>query len=234
MFGKWIGAKPYIGARGEEDRERMQPHDARTIYVVDDSADVRKSLHRLLGTMHIQAYPFGSGGDFLDRLPDLTPAPILVDIQMPNINGLELMGELRRRENSWPVIAMTGHGEVPIAVKAMRLGAVEFLSKPFEVEALESALDLAFGTLRDTVAEERQRNAAVTRFAALTEREREITNELAAGHSNKEIARALDLSVRTVEMHRANAMRKLGVGNAVELVALMSAATSGRADALRS
>jgi FixJ family two-component response regulator len=212
----------------------MPAESARTIYVVDDSADVRRSLHSLLGSMDINAYPFRSGGDFLDGLKDLKPAPILVDIQMPEIDGLHLMGELRRRENSWPVIAMTGHGEVPIAVKAMRLGAIEFLSKPFEVEALESALDLAFGTLRDTVAEERQRDAAIMRFAALTQREREIVNELAAGHSNKEIARVLDLSVRTVEMHRANAMRKLGIGNVVELVALMLAATSGRADALRS
>jgi two-component system response regulator FixJ len=233
MFAVQMNAVPRSQIGGEEGYERMEFQNGRTIYVVDDSADVRKSLHKLLGAMDINAYPFRSGGDFLDGLPDLKPAPILVDIRVPEIDGLELMGELRRRENAWPIIAMTGHGEVPIAVKAMRLGAIEFLSKPFEVEALESALDLAFGALRDTVMEERQRDAAAVRFAALTQREREITDELVAAHSNKEIARTLDLSVRTVEMHRANAMRKLGVSNIVELVALLATATGGK-DAYRS
>lgn len=205
---------------------------SRDVYVIDDSVDVRTSLHKLFGSMGINAYPFRSGSDFLDGLQDLKAAPILVDIRMPDIDGLELMSELRRRENSWPVIVMTGHGEVPIAVKAMRLGAVEFLSKPFEFEALEGALDLAFGVLRDAVAHDREREAALALFAALTQREREIMRELAAGLSNKEIARVLDLSVRTVEMHRANAMRKLGAGNVIELIALIAAA-GGKAVALR-
>jgi len=205
---------------------------AQAVYVIDDSVDVRTSLHKLFGSMGIDAYPFRSGCDFLDGLEDRKAAPILMDIRMPDIDGLELMAELRRRENSWPVIVMTGHGEVPMAVKAMRLGAVEFLAKPFEFEALESALDLAFGALRDSVAHDRTREAARALFAALTQREREIMRELACGASNKEIARVLDLSVRTVEMHRANAMRKVGAGNVIELVALIAAA-GGNADALR-
>jgi two-component system response regulator FixJ len=207
--------------------------DAREIYIIDDDAEVRKSLHRLLALMGINASPFRSGGDFLDGLGDLKPAPILVDIHMPEVDGLAFMSELRRREKAWPVIAMTGQSEVPTAVKAMRLGAIEFLSKPFEVDALESAVDLAFDTLRDRVARERQRNAALARFAALTQRESEVARELASGLSNKQIARALDLSVRTVEMHRAHAMRKLEAGNVVELVALAIAAGGTDAAFLR-
>jgi two-component system response regulator FixJ len=204
----------------------------REVYVIDDSVDVRTSLHKLFGSMGINAHPFRSGGDFLDGLEDLKAAPILVDIRMPGLDGLELMSELRRRENSWPIIVMTGHGEVPIAVKAMQLGALEFLSKPFEFKALENALNLAFGALRNTAAQDRERGAALALFAALTQREREIMRELATGLSNKEIARVLDLSVRTVEMHRANAMRKLGAGNVIELVALVAAA-GGKAGAFR-
>lgn len=198
------------------------------VYVVDDSAEMRRSLHKLFGAMGLNAFPFRSGGDFLDRLDDLKPGPILVDIRMPDIDGLELMGELRRRANAWPVIVITGHGEVPLAVRAMRLGAIEFLSKPFEMEALEGALDMAFDALEDTVAQQQERSAALSRLASLTQREREIVDRLVAGLSNKEIARMLDLSVRTVEMHRANAMRKLQVGNAVGLVSLMATVGSDR------
>ncbi|QJU57979.1 response regulator transcription factor [Sphingomonas sp. AP4-R1] len=200
----------------------------KSVYVVDDSAEMRRSLHKLFGAMGIDAFPFRSGCDFLDRIDDLKPAPILMDIRMPDIDGLELMGELRRRAKTWPVIVITAHGEVPIAVRAMRLGAIEFLSKPFEMGELEGALDMAFDALQDRATEERDRNAALARLASLTQREREIVNRLATGLSNKEIARELDLSVRTVEMHRANAMRKLQTGNVVGLVALMAVVEGGR------
>ncbi|MDO6413463.1 response regulator [Sphingomonas sp. BIUV-7] len=202
--------------------------NAKDIYIIDDSADVRTSLHELFASLGINAWPFRSGGDFLDAFDSLKPAPILVDIYMPEIDGLEFMSQLRRLGSSWPVIVMTGRGEVPIAVKAMRLGAVEFLSKPFELDALIDALGIASVALEDTVAEEREREAALARFATLTQREHEVTRALATGLSNKETALVLDLSVRTVEMHRANALRKLGIGNIIELVALIAAATPGK------
>lgn len=205
--------------------------ETRTLYIIDDSSTVRISLHHLCGAMGIDAHPFQSGTDFLDGLEHLKPAPILIDLRMPDIDGLELMSELRRRDNAWPVIMMTGHGEVPIAVKAMRLGAVEFLSKPFQADAFESALDLAFESLQDKVAEEQTRTIALVQLATLTQREQEIVRALAIGLTNKESARLLDLSVRTVEMHRANAMRKLSISNVVELIALMTAA-GGKPDAL--
>jgi two-component system response regulator FixJ len=206
--------------------------DAREIYVIDDSSEIRRSLHKLFGSIGIRAFSFRSADDFLDDFGTLRPAPILVDIRMPEIGGLELMSELKRRENSWPVIVMTGHGEVPVAVQAMRLGAVEFLEKPFEIEALENALDLAFGALDDAVALNRRRVLARARLDSLTNRERQIVLKLVEGVSNKVAARDLALSVRTVEMHRAHAMKKLGANNIVEMIAILADA-SAEGDGLR-
>lgn len=201
----------------------------REVYVVDDSRDVRRSLHELFRSIGITASAFPSADDFLEGLGDLKPAPILLDIRMPGIDGLQMMAELRQRERLWPVIIMTGHGDIPLAVRAMRLGALDFLLKPFEIEPLERALVLAYDMLAQTAAREEQRASARRKLADLTDRERQIARTLATGMTNKEIARALDLSVRTVEMHRANAMRKLAVDHVVELAALIGAAESDSA-----
>jgi two-component system response regulator FixJ len=141
---------------------------------------------------------------------------------MPEISGLELMDVLRCRAKRWPVIIMTGHGDVPLAVNAMRLGAVEFLEKPFKPEALEHALDLAYATLRQLLDDNRRRALAYERFVTLTPRERQIALRLAAGAPNKAIAFSLGLSVRTIEMHRAHALKKLGVASIVELVEVLA------------
>lgn len=148
---------------------------------------------------------------------------------MPDIDGIELMNVLKGRANKWPVIVMTGHGDVPLAVNAMKLGAVEFLEKPFKVDALEHALELAYDSLHQLLASDRRRDLAYMRFASLTPRERQIALRLAGGASNKAVALRFDLSVRTVEMHRAHAMRKLEVANIVELVEAL-AALSGPPD----
>ena len=196
--------------------------DAREIYVIDDNSEIRRSLHKLFLSIGIRAFSFRSADDFLDDFGALRPAPILVDIRMPEIGGLELMSELKRRENSWPVIVMTGHGEVPVAVQAMRLGAVEFLEKPFEIDALEKALDLAFEVLDDAAVLNRRRARARARLDSLSNRELQIVLKLMGGASNKVAARDLDLSVRTVEMHRAHAMKKLEANNIVEMVAILA------------
>jgi two-component system response regulator FixJ len=166
---------------------------------------------------------FGKAEDFIENVESLRPAPILLDVKMPDIDGLELMNVLKDRAYRWPIIVMTGHGDVPLAVSAMKLGAVEFLEKPFKVDALEHALDLAYGTLHDLLEDDRRRDLAHMRFAGLTPRERQIALRLAGGSSNKAVAVRLDLSVRTVEMHRAHAMKKLGVANILELVEVLAA-----------
>lgn len=197
------------------------PDKEREIYVIDDSREMRASLHKLLSSMGVQASCFGDAEDFIEQVEDLHPAPILLDIRMPKISGLELMDRLRGHHD-WPVIVMTGHGAIPLAVQAMKLGAIEFLEKPFKVEALEDALKQAFAALPRAIEMDHRRELARQHFAELTPRERHIVLQLARGATNKMIARRFDLSVRTVEMHRARAMKKLRAANLVEIAEIVA------------
>ncbi len=197
---------------------------ARRVYVIDDDVDVRKSLHYLLSTSSITAWPFAEAADFLDQLPALAPAPILLDIRMPRIGGLELLAILAERGVRWPIIMMTAHGDVSIAVQAMKLGAVEFLEKPFEPDMLDRALDQAFATLGRIARTQRTRDDARGLLGLLSQREREIVDILLEGVPNKVVANRLGLSVRTIEMHRGNALAKLQLRSIAEVLALTAAA----------
>lgn len=190
---------------------------AREVYIVDDNLHIRTSLHGLLDSIGIRGFCFGQATDFIDSIEQLAPAPILLDMRMPDVDGLEIMAILRSRSSLCPVIVMTGHGDVPLAVSAMKLGAIDFLQKPFKLDTLEAALNHAFRSLDRQLAANRQRTSMRERLGALTTREREVAEHLGGGASNKAVALRLGLSVRTVEMHRAGAMKKLGVGNIVEL-----------------
>lgn len=192
----------------------------RNVYVVDDDRDVRSSISFMLGAAGMTSRPFASGTDFLESLEELQPGCILLDIRMPGIDGFQVMGELARRELDWPVIVMTGHGEVPIAVRAMKMGAVDFIEKPFGEELLLASLERAFAMLQDRGEQAERRRAAEERIAHLTAREREVLQGLLAGLPNKLIARRLDISLRTVEMHRANMMERLRVGSLAEALTL--------------
>lgn len=197
------------------------PHAARTnarVYVIDDESEVRRSLHLLLSTADIVSWPFASASDFLDNLEDLEPAPILLDIRMPDIDGIQLMTLIRERGIEWPVIILTAHGEVRTAVQAMRLGAIEFLEKPFEFEMLEACLEIAFAKLDAVTGTDAVRQLARRRFSLLSPRETEVINVLMQGIPNKNAAHLLSLSVRTIEMHRANALAKLNVKSLAEVV----------------
>ena len=190
------------------------------VYIVDDDREVRRSLSFLLSTTEMTSRPFGSGVDFLDALSDLKPGCILLDIRMPEFDGFYVMGELGKRGIEWPVIVMTGHGEVSVAVRAMKLGAVDFLEKPFDEEILLNSLERAFGLLRDRGEAADRRQRAQDRVNALTAREKEVLRGLMAGMANKLLARRLDISLRTVEMHRANMMDRLGVRSLAEALTL--------------
>jgi two-component system response regulator FixJ len=135
---------------------------------------------------------------------------ILLDIRMPDMDGFQVMEALAREGVDWPVVVMTGHGEVSTAVRGMKLGAVDFLEKPFAENVLAAALDRAFLLLKARAEKTEQRRRAKARMAALSRREEEILRGLLAGLSNKVLARRLDISLRTVEMHRANMMTRLG------------------------
>ena len=192
------------------------------VYVIDDDNEVRRSLHCLLASANLVSWPFASAADFLANLPTLTAAPILLDIRMPEMDGIQLLSVLRSRGIVWPIIVMTSHGEISVAVQAMKLGAMEFLEKPFEYEALAVALQKAF-TLLSTITEAATvQSAACRRLESLSLREAEVLKVLIKGVPNKVAAHVLSLSVRTVEMHRANALLKLQVKSLAEVIHLVN------------
>ena len=190
------------------------------VYVVDDDRDVRCSISFMLGTAGLQSRPFASGEDLLGSVEELSPGCVLLDLRMPDLDGFEVMTELAGRGVDWPVVVMTGHGEVPIAVRAMKLGAVDFLEKPFDEAALLAGLDRGFDLLKDRDEKTQARRAARERIDLLTTREREVLSGLMQGLSSKLIARRLEISLRTVEMHRANMMSRLQVRNLAEALTL--------------
>jgi two-component system, LuxR family, response regulator FixJ len=190
------------------------------VYVVDDDRDVRRSLSFMLGASDVRSHPFGSGEDFLDAIPDLQPGCILLDLRMPQVDGFHVMDELARRDIDWPVIVMTGHGEIPVAVRAMKMGAVDFIEKPFSEDALLTCFHTAFGLLDQRQASGQRRRDARDRIATLTGREMDVLKGLLAGESNKQLATRLGISLRTVEMHRANMMERLEVASLAEALTL--------------
>ncbi|MEA3041419.1 MAG: two-component system, LuxR family, response regulator FixJ [Sphingomonadales bacterium] len=193
---------------------------SRIVYVVDDDRNVRLMLSYMLGDADLQSRPFASGSDFLSALPDLDPGCILLDVRMPDMDGLAVMAELARRAVGWPVVFMTGHGEVPVAVEAMKLGAIDFLQKPFSEEALLASFERGFTLLDERKAATTRRADALARVELLSSREREVLQGLLAGLPNKQIADRLGISLRTVEMHRGNMMDRLGVDNLAEALTL--------------
>jgi two-component system, LuxR family, response regulator FixJ len=196
----------------------------RLVHLVDDDDSVRRSVGFMLKTSGLQVRSYASGMDLLKDSRSLQPGCILLDIRMPGKDGLEVQAALKTAGVSLPVIIMTGHGDVPLSVKAMKAGAVDFIEKPFEKAALLSALEQGFASLqRSDDGRERAKNAAV-RLQVLTPREREVLNGLAEGLPNKTIAYDLGISPRTVEIHRSNLMTKLEVRSLSEALRLAFAA----------
>jgi two-component system response regulator FixJ len=191
---------------------------APTIHVVDDDEAVTLSLVFLLETGGFKARAYASGTELLARGPELEPGLILLDVRMPEIDGISVLERLRERGVSLPVIIMTGHADVPLAVRAMKAGAADFIEKPFTDEVL-------FSMLRETLARHAPRAngadpALREKFAALTPRERDVLRGLLAGLPNKTIAYDLGISPRTVEIHRAHLMEKVGARNLSSLIRL--------------
>ncbi|MFN3621095.1 response regulator transcription factor [Sphingorhabdus sp.] len=203
------------------------------VYIIDDESDVRRSLHFLLSTVGLVSWPFASAQDFLDNFSALEPAPVLLDIRMPAVDGLQLLAVMRERGVNWPVIVISAHGDIQVAVKAIKMGAIDFLEKPFDFEALDSCLQTAFAQLAHLNDSFTARNTARAAFALLSPRESEVIKVLMGGVPNKAAAHMLDLSVRTVEMHRANALAKLRVKSIAEVIRLAAAAKLGPEIAVR-
>ena len=194
------------------------------VYLVDDDDSVRRSIGFMLKTsgFSVRAYP--SGIDFLKDVKALDPGCILLDIRMPDMDGLEVQRELAARGIAMPVIVLTGHGDVATAVEAMKNGASDFIEKPFEKAVLLEAIERASERLARAEESSASEREAKVRIAALTARERDVLRELARGHPNKTIAYDLGISPRTVEVHRANVMTKLGVRSLSEALRIAFAA----------
>lgn len=203
-------------------------HSKKRVYVVDDNSDVRRSLHFSLASVNIVGWPFVCAKDLLDGAASLAPAPLLLDVKMPGIDGLEALTLLREQGISWPTIMMSAHGDISMAVKSIQLGAVDFLEKPFKFNELVRLLDAAYDSLAQTGESNYSKHEAQELLDRMSPREAEVIDMLAKGDANKAVANELGLSVRTVEVHRANAFAKIGVKNLPQVLALMFAA-KGRA-----
>ena len=198
----------------------------RRIYLVDDDEAIRRSAGFMLKTSGLDVKSFTSGVEFLKER-DLEPGCILLDVRMPGMDGLAVQQELRDRGSTLPVIVMTGHGDVNVAVQSMKAGAVDFIEKPFEKAALLSALDEGFARLEQADRSRVRAEEAQVRLKALTSREMDVLPGLVRGHPNKTIAYDLDISPRTVEIHRANLMTKLGVPSLSDALRIAFAAGLG-------
>jgi len=193
------------------------------LHVIDDDAGLRGALAFLLDVNGVDARFYESGDAFLLALP-VEAGCLLTDIRMPGITGLELVRELKSRGMELPVIVMTGHGDIPLAVEAMKAGVVDFIEKPFSDDVLIAAIRAAFERLRDEVEPDAARLAAVERLAQLSPRERDVLAGVVEGKLNKVIAYELEISPRTVEIYRANLMSKTGARNVAELMRIALAA----------
>jgi two-component system response regulator FixJ len=196
----------------------------RIVHVVDDDAAVRRALVRLLRSEGLEAVAYETAQAVLDAGPSLSSGCILLDLQMPGMDGLELLARLGELGVELPVIVVTGHGDVPTAVRAMKAGAVDFIEKPIDETQLFAAIDAALAEKKFAV-RERAVAGATERLALLSPRERQVLEAIAIGRPSKLIAYDLGISVRTVEVHRAHMLDRLGVRNMAEAIRIAVMAT---------
>ena len=181
----------------------------RTVFLVDDDEAIRHSASFMLRHAGFAVKTYPDGISFLEQVSEENAGCILLDVRMPGMDGLAVQNALNSRGINMPVIILTGHGDVPVAVEAMKGGAVEFLEKPYEKKALVSAIESAFVLLDNQSADDKRSVEAKAKLTSLTPREMEVLESLVAGLTNKGVAQALSISPRTVEIHRAHMMEKL-------------------------
>lgn len=191
-----------------------------SVFIVDDDPSICAALSRLFKSVGLPAQTFASAREFLDQAPGLGPGCLILDMRLPGLSGLDLQGELARAGIRLPIIFLTAHGSVPLSVKAMKAGAVDFLEKPVEDQTLLDAVYQALETGRQAQLAQAQRRSLEERFATLTPRERQVFEMVTAGKPNKEIAFDLGTVEKTIKVHRANLMRKLNCQSLAELVRL--------------
>jgi FixJ family two-component response regulator len=195
-------------------------HPGAMVYVVDDEPSVRKSLGRLLKAAGYRTEVFASAREFLDLEREDEVACLVLDVQMPDLNGLELQQELARSDRPLSIVFITGHGDIPTSVRAMKAGATDFLAKPFDEKDLLEAIERALEKAGSDSEERAAAREAKRRLSALTPREHEVLLHVLAGEMNKQIASALGTSEKTVKVHRGRVMHKMQVQSVADLVRL--------------
>jgi FixJ family two-component response regulator len=188
------------------------------VYVIDDDDAVRDSLQWLLEASRYRVIGFDSGEKFLAGHDPEAIAVAIIDVRMPGMSGLELQDELIARKVPYPIIFITGHGDVPMAVSTMKKGAVDFIEKPFDQAALKALVERMLGEARARAAENENRKLSEALMAKLTAREQQVLERIVAGRLNKQIADDLGISIKTVEAHRANIMDKLNANTVADLM----------------
>ncbi|MGC2409512.1 MAG: response regulator FixJ [Methyloceanibacter sp.] len=192
--------------------------DSFVVHIVDDDEVVRRSLAFLLSTAGIPVRVYDSATSFLHALPSLQEGCLITDVRMPDLTGIELLHRLKAKSIKLPVIVITGHGDIPLAVEAMKSGAIDFIEKPFAEEAILRAVRAAEMRATKQGSRSQDEAALAARLASLSERERQVLDGLVAGNANKTIAYDLGISPRTVEVYRANVMTKMQAKNLSELI----------------
>ena len=194
--------------------------DRGKVYVIDDDEAMRDSLNFLLDSADFDVTLFETAVRFLDVLPKLGFGCVVSDVRMPGLDGIELLKRMKSGHSTFPIVIMTGHGDIPLAVEALKLGAVDFLEKPFEDDRLIGMIEAAIRQAEPVAKSEALTQDIAARIATLSPRERQVMDGLIAGLSNKLIARDYDISPRTIEVYRANVMTKMQANSLSELVRL--------------
>jgi two-component system, LuxR family, response regulator FixJ len=194
------------------------PSENAVVHVIDDDEAMRQSLAFLLEAAGMEVQTYESAVAFLEVAPAVKAGCVITDVRMPGLSGVELLRQLRERKLGIPVIVITGHGDVPLAVEAMKIGAMDFLEKPFDDEALLASVRSALNQLDQDRKREAERSDIEGRLATLSNRERDVLQGLVAGLANKQIAYDLGISPRTIEIYRANLMTKMEAGSLSALV----------------
>ena len=194
------------------------PSDKAVVHVIDDDEAMRESLAFLLGAVGMEVRTYESALGFLDVAPNAEAGCVITDVRMPGLSGVDLLRRLRELKLGIPVIVITGHGDVPLAVEAMKIGALDFLEKPFDDEVLLASVRSALNQLDQGQRRQGERNEIGRRLAALSNRERDVLEGLVSGHANKQIAYDLGISPRTIEIYRANLMTKMQAASLSDLV----------------